>query len=142
SVFSSVLGPTAGEDQRSQPSQGGFTSGALSSASREMPALDRSSPFSQLSAQSQAQSRESSTPSGWNLSPASSGSTGDWPSSFGRSKVDESLDRPRPNYRPLGPLSDAQRGRPTFQPEEFANDEPPRRPASRAGEESGFGMAA
>jgi hypothetical protein len=136
SVFSSVLGPTAGEEPRDQ---------SLLSASgiREMPVSDRSNPFNQLNAQAQGQSREGGTLGGWNQPPAA-GPGGDWSSSYVRTMAEEPPDRQRQGYRPLGPLSEAQRSRPPFQqPEEFEENGPAtRRPAGRPGPDAGFGMPA
>jgi hypothetical protein len=160
SVFSSVLGPSAGEDQRNQSSLGMF-----SSSSPQPPTPDRSNPFGQLSAQAQAQQgREGSEPSGWNLPQASrssgpprfegeqgrgfeqGGAGGDWPGSAGaRGQPEESLERSRPGYRPLGPLSEAQRSRQTFQPDASEESGPlSRRQPGQAGRsmaEPGYGMA-
>ena len=155
SVFSSVLGPTAGEDQRNQPSLGGRPTPL-----GDMSPPERSNPFGQLSAQAQAQNRAGTEMSGWNQSsgsPRGSGtlrgaegeqgrgfdqsSAGEWPGSFGSQ---EPLERQRPGYRALGPLSE-QRGRPAFQPDESEEmGPPPRRPAEQPGRSSadaGFGMA-
>jgi hypothetical protein len=63
SVFSSVLGPTAGEDQRSQP-QG-------RRPSREMPAVDRSGPLGQRSGPLQGQEWGGGEMGGWNQPPMS-----------------------------------------------------------------------
>jgi hypothetical protein len=127
SVFSSVLGPTAGEDQRSSSSLVGRFS-----ASHEMPALDRSNPFGQLNAQAQEQGWEDVGPSGWNQPPLSPrgefdqnspGAPGEWSGSFGGQGMPGELppERQRPGYRPLGPLSEGQRsrqaGRPQTNPE-------------------------
>ncbi len=158
SVFSSVLGPSAGEDQRNQPF------GGLSSSSREMPAVDRSNPFSALSSASQGQDWGSSE-SGWNQQPGSSqaggafgafegeqgrgfdqGSAGgDWPGSYGgRGMADEPPERDRSSYRALGPLSDSQHMRrvaPPGEPEDEMNGPLTRRQAGRTRGDAGFGMA-
>ena len=155
SVFSSVLGPTAGEDQRNQSSLGGRPAPL-----GDMSPPERSNPFGQLSAQAQAQNWSGTEMSGWNQpsgSPRGSGtlrgaegeqgrgfdqsSAGEWPGSFGSQ---EPLERQRPGYRALGPLSE-QRGRPAFQPDESEEmGPPPRRQAEQPGRslaEAGFGMA-
>ncbi len=142
SVFSSVLGPTAGEDQRNPPSMGGRT-----------PAPDRGNPFGQLSAQAQqTQGWEDAGPSGWNQpqgAPHSEfdqdalGASGEWSGSFGgRGMPEEPPERQRPGYRPLGPLSEGQRPRQTFQPEEPEEGNGPlsRRQAGRPSADQGYGM--
>ncbi len=135
SVFSSVLGPTAGEEPRDQ---------TLLSASgiREVPPPDRSNPFNQLSAQAQGQGRDSGALGGWNQPAAAPGAGGDWSGNFARGMNDEPPERQRPEYRPLGPLSEAQRSRPPMQPsEEFGDNGPAqRRPSGRIGPDAGFGM--
>ncbi|HEU5368247.1 MAG TPA: hypothetical protein VFU69_07275, partial [Ktedonobacterales bacterium] len=155
SVFSSVLGPSAGEDQRHQPF------GGLSSSSREMPAVDRSNPFSQLSSAAQGQDWGSSE-GGWNQPSGASQASGafrafdgeqgrgfdqgaDWPGSFGtRGMADEPPERDRSSYRALGPLSDSQHMRrvsPPGEPEDEMNGPLTRRQAGRARSDAGFGMA-
>jgi hypothetical protein len=153
SVFSSVLGPTAGEDQRNAASLGGRPAPLGDTAPSE-----RSNPFGQLSAQ--AQNRPGTETNGWNQplsgAPRASGalgslegqqgrgfdqsSAGDWSASLGG----EPLERQRPGYRALGPLSE-QRSRPAFQPEEPEEMGPPaRRSAEQSGRplaDPGFGMA-
>jgi hypothetical protein len=149
SVFSSVLGPSAGEEQRNPPF------GGLSSPSREMPAVERSNPFSALSSAAQAQEWGSSE-SGWNQQPGSSpaggafddtqgrAGGGDWSGSFGgRGMADEPPERDRSSYRALGPLSDSQHIRrvaPPSEPEDEMNGPLTRRQAGRRGD-AGFGMA-
>lgn len=138
-VFSSVLGPTAGEDQRSSGPLGGHAS-----VSREMPALDRGNPFGQLSAQ--APGWEDAGPGGWNqppLSPRQGEASGDWSGSFGgRSMLDDPLERSRPGYRPLGPLSEGQRGRQAFPPPEPEEGNiPPGRQPKRPAADARYEMA-
>jgi hypothetical protein len=145
SVFSSVLGPTAGEDPRSASSPGGRSPGA-----RETPAPDRSNPFGQLSAQAnQGQNWDNAGASGWNQPQRSEfdqdglGVSGEWSGSFGgRGMPDEPPERQRPGYRPLGPLSEGQRSRQTFSPPE--PDERSgalNRQAGRAPADQGYGLA-
>lgn len=156
-VFSSVLGPTAGEEQWNQALN------ARSSPVPDMPSVDRSGPLGQRSGPLQGQEWGGAEMGAWNqpqMAPpasqppgafasgqewrATQGAAGAWQVDFGeRGMPDTPPERMRSGSRGSGPISGPQYEQQAFSPGEPEEMPGPlsRRQAGRPMPDAGYGMA-